>query len=298
MPLVSEHFKDNDRLQKCLVEDRYHVLHGDRGEHVALIQAALIRLGEGVVSASELDADFYGHSTANAVLGYKQRYNIINPKYQTKADNIVGKMTIKKLDDDMAFLEMKADRASEYVSVDYRGEPHDHSQCPKFTGGNEWAPDKTISHFLTPINPIAFGRMINVGGQGETNYMGFVDCMPDPACDKDVLPVWVEGRLLTSSITTGTVSDVCFRSTPLDKWMQTEIRRICMIGARITFASGSLYSSSTGTMNPAVEAIKKFARVIEYGDVDDSDGQSRQYIVAEVFSVDHTLPVCKGLRSK
>jgi hypothetical protein len=40
----------------------------------------------------------YGTQTANAVLAYKRKRNIINYSYQTQADNIVGKMTITSLD--------------------------------------------------------------------------------------------------------------------------------------------------------------------------------------------------------
>jgi hypothetical protein len=40
----------------------------------------------------------YGHRTAAAVLAYKRARNIVNHKYQTQADNIVGKMTIAAFD--------------------------------------------------------------------------------------------------------------------------------------------------------------------------------------------------------
>ena len=43
----------------------------------------------------------YGPSTAAAVLAFKTRRNIINRAYQTKADNIVGRMTIAALDAEM-----------------------------------------------------------------------------------------------------------------------------------------------------------------------------------------------------
>jgi hypothetical protein len=43
----------------------------------------------------------YGPSTAAAVLKFKQKRNIVNRAYQTQADNIVGKMTIAALDNEM-----------------------------------------------------------------------------------------------------------------------------------------------------------------------------------------------------
>ena len=43
----------------------------------------------------------YGPSTADVVLAYKRKRNIINYSYQTTADNIVGKMTMAALDKEM-----------------------------------------------------------------------------------------------------------------------------------------------------------------------------------------------------
>ena len=42
--LRSQHFRDNKRLQSCLVSDPAHVTQGQSGEHVELIQFALMRL--------------------------------------------------------------------------------------------------------------------------------------------------------------------------------------------------------------------------------------------------------------
>ena len=59
---------------------------------------ALVLLDGVAISADEVQRTFYGTSTADAVLGYKRKRNIINPAYQTQADNIVGKMTMARLD--------------------------------------------------------------------------------------------------------------------------------------------------------------------------------------------------------
>ena len=59
----------------------------------------------GQISAFELQKKFYGPDTARLVLAYKTRRKIINKSYQTKADNIVGKMTIQKLDEEMVAAE-------------------------------------------------------------------------------------------------------------------------------------------------------------------------------------------------
>jgi peptidoglycan hydrolase-like protein with peptidoglycan-binding domain len=74
---------------------------GDQGEHVALIQAALLKLGNSRIGSDELSAKKYGKETAAAVLDFKKKRNIINAAYQTVPDDIVGKMTIKHLDSEM-----------------------------------------------------------------------------------------------------------------------------------------------------------------------------------------------------
>ena len=74
---------------------------GNRGDFVGLIQIALIEIDNATIDAGELAGEIYGNSTAAAVLAYKKRRAIINRSYQSSADNIVGKMTIRSLDDDM-----------------------------------------------------------------------------------------------------------------------------------------------------------------------------------------------------
>jgi len=108
MSLQSKWFRGNTRLQQCLVSDPSHVQKGDQGEHVKLIQQALIRIDNASIDSSELAQGVYGRTTASAVLAYKNKRNIINRSYQTRADDIVGKMTIKSLDDEMQPLEAGA----------------------------------------------------------------------------------------------------------------------------------------------------------------------------------------------
>jgi hypothetical protein len=101
MPLQSITFRGNARLQQCLVSDPSHVKKGDRGDHVTLIQGALLTLDNSEISGDEQAQQSYGQSTANAVLEYKKKRNIINFSYQSSADDIVGKMTIRSLDAEM-----------------------------------------------------------------------------------------------------------------------------------------------------------------------------------------------------
>ena len=103
--LRSKAFKDDSKLQLCLVSDRAHILLNAVGDHVVKIQRALILIDRLSIDGGELRDERYGVSTANAVLEYKKKRNIINKGYQTKADNIVGKMTIASLDQDMLRIE-------------------------------------------------------------------------------------------------------------------------------------------------------------------------------------------------
>jgi hypothetical protein len=101
MSLRSELYKGDPRLEACLTHDSAHVLSGATGDHVWKIQMALILLDDLHIDSAELAAKRYGPSTAAAVLAFKRERNIINRSYQTRADDIVGKMTIAALDKEM-----------------------------------------------------------------------------------------------------------------------------------------------------------------------------------------------------
>jgi hypothetical protein len=97
MPLRSELFRGDAKLEAAAVSDPAHIVPGAAGEHVRKIQLALIQLDDAAIAAD----GSYGPATAAAVLAYKQQRNIVNRSYQTKPDNIVGKMTIAALDQEM-----------------------------------------------------------------------------------------------------------------------------------------------------------------------------------------------------
>lgn len=108
MPLQSQMFRDDRALQACLVDNAAHVVPGSRGPHVAKIQSALMLLVEFAdIPVSELRDQLYGTMTAAVVLNYKRKNRIINTSYQTTPDNIVGKMTIARLDKDILALEQR-----------------------------------------------------------------------------------------------------------------------------------------------------------------------------------------------
>jgi hypothetical protein len=91
----------DERLEACLVQDSAHLTRGTRGEFVAKVQAALIFIDGLQIDDKELDSHTYGPSTAAAVLAFKKKRKIINQSYQKTEDDIVGKMTIKALDDEL-----------------------------------------------------------------------------------------------------------------------------------------------------------------------------------------------------
>jgi hypothetical protein len=101
MALKARLFRYTKRLNECLVHDAAHVTPGSRGDHVARIQVALWIIDRLNILDNELRGQLYGPSTAKAVLAYKRKRKIINRAYESTEDNIVGKMTIASLDEEM-----------------------------------------------------------------------------------------------------------------------------------------------------------------------------------------------------
>lgn len=105
MPLTSRLFSGDTRLEACLTQDSAHLTPGTRGDFVGKVQAAIELVDGTRIDENELNSQTYGQSTADAVLAYKQARDIVNRSYQQSADNIVGKMTIQRLDGEVATLE-------------------------------------------------------------------------------------------------------------------------------------------------------------------------------------------------
>jgi hypothetical protein len=103
--LFSNLFKGDASLAACEINDAAHLTIGAKGEHVAKVQFALFTLDSSAINSTEVRLQTYGPSTAKAVLAYKTKRRIINTAYQNAPDNIVGKMTITRLDQDMRFFE-------------------------------------------------------------------------------------------------------------------------------------------------------------------------------------------------
>ena len=105
MPLHSDLFKDDPQLQAIVDDPGAHLIvrvPPIRGEHVAKVQQALALLQPSTpVSETDKIAQEYGRSTADAVLAYKKQRHIINTSYQRSEDDIVGTMTIQKMDEEL-----------------------------------------------------------------------------------------------------------------------------------------------------------------------------------------------------
>jgi hypothetical protein len=212
--LLSKHFSANAALEDCLHRPSAHVLPGSRGDHVSLIQSALIQLGLAVIGPSEIAAQFYGETTKQAVLKYKgPPRNIINKTYQQTPDNIVGQMTIDRLDDEMFALENRPPPKSFFVSTtSVSPVPHNHLACPP---NNPSPLDDSLGrchHHGTPINPLGSGRKINIGGEGETDYLGFEDFVQNRF---SIEPRDRPLRPLTKTLPDHCASDICMRFSPI-----------------------------------------------------------------------------------
>jgi peptidoglycan hydrolase-like protein with peptidoglycan-binding domain len=113
MPLRSTLFAGDLKLQAAADVDAAHIMFGARGDHVAKIQTALNILDDAGLSTDSI----FGNDTAKAVLAYKQTRGIINTAYQTTADNIVGRMTVARMDEDLFALDQKERKDREPMIV-------------------------------------------------------------------------------------------------------------------------------------------------------------------------------------
>jgi hypothetical protein len=105
MVFKSETFKGDRKLEACAAYDSAHIKlerPNVHGEHIAKIQNALTTLIPlQRIAQQELDQKRFGPSTEEAVYQYKKSRNIINLSYQRAPDKIVGKMTIRALDEEL-----------------------------------------------------------------------------------------------------------------------------------------------------------------------------------------------------
>lgn len=103
--LSSTLFRADARLQAAATNPSFHVTRGDAGPHVSRLQLALLLLGHNSIDGNEWRCGAYGDSTAATVLAYKRARDIVNRSYQKQADDIVGVMTLARLDSELCGLE-------------------------------------------------------------------------------------------------------------------------------------------------------------------------------------------------
>ena len=157
---VSQRFAGVPELEACAVDDASHLTIGAKGPHVALVQRALVDLGESVGPAGP-DGD-YGPATAAAVAHYKATRSILNT--QGQVDAIVGKKTIAALD-------------AEIAAFDGQVVPPPPPPAALRTVTfwiNAFIPDPSMSEFVTPAPGESTGlSMITApGGAGPRFFLG------------------------------------------------------------------------------------------------------------------------------
>jgi hypothetical protein len=172
----------------------------------------------------------YGAATATAVFEFKDARHILGPG-QTRPDKIVGKRTLQRLDDEMSIFEEQSVATDELVSTTVLGAPHDHSACP-LSGFSAPGSGGRVNHFGLPVNPLP-GRCVNIGGEHEADYLGFVDFVTGPGLIGPPRP-------FTATLSDHSVQNICLRDTPISMNGSTtsgrdEMRRIAAPGCRLTF---------------------------------------------------------------
>src|SRR5580765_2815618 len=101
MPLKSVSLRGDSKLEAAATTPNAHILKPAAGDHVSKIQRAVLQLDAATIDREELSTATYGDSTADAVLAYKTKREIINKAYQPEADNITGVMTMASLDKEL-----------------------------------------------------------------------------------------------------------------------------------------------------------------------------------------------------
>jgi hypothetical protein len=240
--LFSALFRGDLKLLDCLNNPMGHVVPDSQGDHVGKIQKALVALGAGLIDPMELMEKKYGRTTIAAVVAFKTKWRIINTAYEDTVDPIVGQWTIKRLDRQY-WLWVEQGQPSNppilsgYVSMTDLGQPHDHTKCPKC---HSWCgPDDRVIHRETPIYPKGTGRKINLGGEGETQYLGFEDFVTTPKAYRT--GPW---RPLTSTLPNECASDICIRASPFFLSTGLAIWHKGQQGCRFTYATSTEYEDA------------------------------------------------------
>jgi hypothetical protein len=222
----------SNELERCAGNDASHITPGATGDHVKRIQIALNTLSNVFLGIDGI----YGPKTGDAVVVFKEAQSPpLRQPWESIADNIVGIRTIRALDKQMYDHDHAPQPMTGLISLTHFGTEHDHNQCEPYLDSADY--QGKISHRGTPIHPQGNGRMLCIGGTNEVKYLGFENFVPDPRLDHEFWSRWVLGRPLTSSLPDHCASDICIRSAPIDRFMQTELKRLATPGCRLTWAN-------------------------------------------------------------
>jgi hypothetical protein len=99
--LLSSVFQNDSRLAACAGAQDEQIGQGEVGSHVLAIQYALLSLTGGWISGEELDATWFGPTTATITLGYNAARRIFRPGFVGKPEPVVGRATLEALDSEM-----------------------------------------------------------------------------------------------------------------------------------------------------------------------------------------------------
>lgn len=239
MPLRSQLFRDNAKLQACLVSHAAHVVPGARGHHVALIQSALVRLRALELRDAAAEAGFYGAKTAAAVLAYKRGLSIINRTYQSQADNIVGKMTIASLDATIRVLDGDPGPRRQFGFPGFHPTsppefpPQALVTSPTLTTGTSatsraFAGEPPITapsgSFAPPLSDLPLDMQAAVQSSNDTKVAGKLQLFPFVAAHEGPLtPAALSARFATNPSATQIMKDLHARMRPFDIWKNIRI---------------------------------------------------------------------------
>lgn len=105
--LLSNAFRSDARLRACAAADSEEIGLGEVGRHVLAIQSALLALTGGWISGEELNATYFGPTTATTTLGYNAARRIFRPGFVGRPEIVVGRATMEALDRELMRLRIQ-----------------------------------------------------------------------------------------------------------------------------------------------------------------------------------------------
>jgi hypothetical protein len=130
----------------------------------------------------------------------------------------------------------------------------------------------SITNEGVPSSRVGTGFAISIYGEGEAAAAGFTDFAAETR--------FAKGRPLTSTLPTGSASDIAIRDAPLSAATLRELQRLAQPGARITYANADV----EGFQSYVDQLLQVFpnTKAVHQGTVAGSDGVQRGVVVLEV----------------